>query len=171
MQWNSFFFPGLSFLAFFNPIMWNLSFYIIAGDFYNKETPKTQAREDSGKNNYFYCVILLILSCIKALPNPTDLPKAHGVLLLQRLPSHLLLPGQRRGGWEEGDGGGSAVLSGKAAAPFGSGPGVWDCKRQRNVVSNSHLKKKNKNVKTNGQFIWPGRSKNKHAYTSIPPHK
>lgn len=55
--------------------------------------------------------------------NPTDLSKAQRVLLLL-LPSHLLLPGQGRGGCEEGDGGGSIALPDKAAAPFGPGPGL-----------------------------------------------
>lgn len=50
----------------------------------------------------------------------TDLAKAQGALL--RLSSHLLLSGQRKGGCEEGDGGLAAVLSSKAAAPYGSGP-------------------------------------------------
>lgn len=50
----------------------------------------------------------------------TDLSKAQRVLL----PSHLLLSGQQGGRWEEGDGGGSALLSYEAASPFGPGPGL-----------------------------------------------
>lgn len=50
----------------------------------------------------------------------TDLSKSQRV---QLLPRHFWLAGQVRGGCKEGDGGGSAVLSNEAAAPFGLGPG------------------------------------------------
>lgn len=49
------------------------------------------------------------------------LSKAQRVLLLA---GNLLLPGQEGVGWEEGEGGGSALLSYEAAAPIGPGPGL-----------------------------------------------
>lgn len=53
------------------------------------------------------------------------LSKAQRMLLLLLPPRrHLLLPGQVRAGWEEGDGGGSVLLTNEAAAPFGPGPGL-----------------------------------------------
>ena len=62
--------------------------------------------------------------------NWTDLSKTKRVLRRQ-----LLLPGQEGGGLEEGDGGGSALLSYEAAAPFGPGPGLWEWGGRKTNVS------------------------------------
>jgi len=57
----------------------------------------------------------------KESKNLTDLSKAQRMLLL--LPWNLLL-GEERGSRKEGEGGGGALLSDEAAAPFGPGPGL-----------------------------------------------
>lgn len=56
-----------------------------------------------------------------AVVGTVRLSKTQRVLLL---PRQFLLPGQEGGGWEEGDGRGSALLSYQAAAAFGPGPGL-----------------------------------------------